>query len=512
MQLYHLSESSKPLILEARIPNNFFTKNDFEDNTTKRICFSTSIDGALAALSQNLENKILYIHEPVYSSELNIKNNSFVASRVPDAKLTGEVWVLNEKIGTKITGKIKVLNAKEPPKKFTYGKKNNEYIAELYFWNYKNLNINKINYEEKDLTKDIVDKYKNKYKNLKHIRFNNNTKGKYLIENDNLIGIVQVDTKRNYILALEVFDFYKRKGYGTILLNIAENELHANKLSVNKKNKNAILLYKKNGWIIYNEDNNMLYMKKENSKMDIKKELAKINYDSFSSKIVDKAYSIMKENNIRCLNKDDLAFELENFFYEETAYPTIVLGDNINESSLVNNGFEKQNIYINNELFNYYSLKEDPNILIMDNPITNKTIIQYSNNFSYLKEDINHSVNKSVNNELLLESLEKLDTFCGVEGNILNESSSILLGSRKNEEVIYDNPVLNMYGFKYLNENYNMISDEMISEDIILSEESVDGNKQLVLGILNEYTEEIENIKLVGFKKDYNKHYSLVIK
>ena len=91
------------------------------------------------------------------------------------------------------------------------------------------------NYTEKDLSINIINKYKDKYKTLKHIRFNKDTKGKCLFDKNNLIGIIQVDIKRQYILALEVFDPYKRKGYGGVLLKIAESKLNANKLSVNKK-------------------------------------------------------------------------------------------------------------------------------------------------------------------------------------------------------------------------------------------------------------------------------------
>ena len=122
------------------------------------------------------------------------------------------------------------------------------------------------NYTEKDLSINIINKYKDKYKTLKHIRFNKDTKGKCLFDKNNLIGIIQVDINRQYILALEVFDPYKRKGYGGVLLKIAESKLNANKLSVNKKNSSAISLYKQNGWKVYDEDDNMFYMKKGGEK------------------------------------------------------------------------------------------------------------------------------------------------------------------------------------------------------------------------------------------------------
>ena len=125
--LYFLStENFDNKTLTPRIPSNYFTKNGFEDNKTPRICFSTSINGALAALSMNLKNKVLYVHSPeitdYYKPDI---------SEVPDVKITNEVWV-KEPTSIKCIGKIKVLEA-TTPHKFKYG--NNE--AELWKWKYE---------------------------------------------------------------------------------------------------------------------------------------------------------------------------------------------------------------------------------------------------------------------------------------------------------------------------------------------------------------------------------------
>lgn len=138
MKLYHLSENNLDgKILYPRIPNNYMTKNGFEENKTPRVCFCTSIDGALVGLSSNLKNKIFYIHEPISYSSLKIKSNSSIINLVPDAKLTGETWVL-ESVKLKCIGKIKVIDAKDTPLKYKYG--NN--IGETYEWNYIKENSN----------------------------------------------------------------------------------------------------------------------------------------------------------------------------------------------------------------------------------------------------------------------------------------------------------------------------------------------------------------------------------
>lgn len=131
MKYYHLSTSKKPLNLTPRVPDNFFTKNGYEDGKTARVCFSTSIDGCLAALSMNLEGKKFFIHAPD-NYKGRIKDNSYVKTKVPDAKITGEVWFLDT-VKTKIIGEVTVGSAKEEPQVFYYGKNK----AELYFWNYR---------------------------------------------------------------------------------------------------------------------------------------------------------------------------------------------------------------------------------------------------------------------------------------------------------------------------------------------------------------------------------------
>jgi hypothetical protein len=116
--------------LEPRIPSNFLTKNGYEDSKTKRVCFSTSIDGCLTALSQNCKGKEYYIHTP--DGEYQVYKPT--AQEVPDCKITKEVWV-KEPVKIKCIAKIKVTDDdKNPGKKYTYGDGKS---AELYGWKWK---------------------------------------------------------------------------------------------------------------------------------------------------------------------------------------------------------------------------------------------------------------------------------------------------------------------------------------------------------------------------------------
>ena len=116
--------------LEPRIPQNFLTDNGFEDNKIKRVCFSTSINGAVTALSQNLKNTDLFVYSPIGIEKRDIYTPSI--SQVPDRSITGEVWI-RKPVQIECIGKIHVIDAKKNPQRYKYGNK----IAELYEWNWK---------------------------------------------------------------------------------------------------------------------------------------------------------------------------------------------------------------------------------------------------------------------------------------------------------------------------------------------------------------------------------------
>lgn len=129
-KIYFLSEKNMDnQILQPRIPDNYFTKNGYEDKTTKRVCFSKSINGALMAIDRRYPGQECYVHVP--SDESNYYTPS--TKEVPDSKITKEVWVKNP-VKLKCVGKIRVIKDKGlEGHKFKYGDKE----AELYDWEWK---------------------------------------------------------------------------------------------------------------------------------------------------------------------------------------------------------------------------------------------------------------------------------------------------------------------------------------------------------------------------------------
>ena len=115
--------------LIPRVPKNFLTERGYEDNTTKRVCLSTSIMGCLAAMSRNIENEIFN----VYKVTANVYKPT--TDEVPDCEITDEVWSL-EPVKLNYQYSIKVGKAED--KEYKY--KTRDFEATMYKWSYKKIN------------------------------------------------------------------------------------------------------------------------------------------------------------------------------------------------------------------------------------------------------------------------------------------------------------------------------------------------------------------------------------
>ena len=119
--------------------------------------------------------------------------------------------------------------------------------------------LRKQKYKELPWTKENIEKYKSQENMLKHARNTpGKTAGKLLINpaKDELVGYIACE--EDTIIALEVSPGYRGKGIATDLINSSG----ANKLTVSKKNINAINLYKKLGFEIISETPKIYFMEK----------------------------------------------------------------------------------------------------------------------------------------------------------------------------------------------------------------------------------------------------------
>lgn len=145
--LYFISElNMNDELLVPMVPNNYMTKNSFEDNVTPRVCFSATIDGALIGLSQNIKGKKFYVHVPEDGQHLTIIKPAIAS--VPDQLITHEHWVM-EKVNLRCIGQIEITGDGDNEyeytyKKYKYTKKHaveihgaKEYKAKLYDWKWR---------------------------------------------------------------------------------------------------------------------------------------------------------------------------------------------------------------------------------------------------------------------------------------------------------------------------------------------------------------------------------------
>ena len=104
-------------VIVPRIPHNYFTENYYEDTITPRVCLSSTIEGALKAISS--KRKIgteFYVHTPMHECTVYHPTEQ----QVPGCKLTGEVWS-KEPVRLTTIGKIRVTES-TVTESFTYGK------------------------------------------------------------------------------------------------------------------------------------------------------------------------------------------------------------------------------------------------------------------------------------------------------------------------------------------------------------------------------------------------------
>ena len=129
-KVYHLSQTNLDgKTIQPTVPSNYMTKNGYEDGKTKRVCFATSIDGCLRGLSLKCEGMKLFVHVPDGNYNIYKPSNK----EVPDASITGEVWI-KKAVKMKCIGQIHVIGDKgEDGIPYKYGDK----TAELYDWEWK---------------------------------------------------------------------------------------------------------------------------------------------------------------------------------------------------------------------------------------------------------------------------------------------------------------------------------------------------------------------------------------
>ena len=340
-KLYHLSKNDNLKTVKAEIPDNYFTKNGYEENKTERACFAPSINKCLMGLSRNCKGEELYVYIP--DGEYDTYKPS--KEEVPDSVVTGETWIKQD-TKVKCIGKIKVLgDSGKDGREFKYGDKK----AELYDWDWKWLVKESFEYldehvdkEDEDykskgtidldslraikLTPELVKKYGETYKFLKHIRLEDDCTARIFMREhgDEILCGLCVQEKSDghkWIQALEVYHEFRGYGLGKQMLDYAVTKLGAEYLSVSKKNQIAIDMYTEYGFKLYKETQLMFFFtmnkdqKYEESKFtDDQAEKKEVSTEQFLSEMGD---VFSTGDTVFLFNEDATSLQLKKYLYAD---------------------------------------------------------------------------------------------------------------------------------------------------------------------------------------------------
>lgn len=122
----------KEMVLQPRIPNNYFTRQNYENVNIPRICLSNSIDDCLVGLGKNISGQVLHVYRPIGKFNVQIPTEE----ECPGTSLYNEFWITSE-CKFEYYCSIIVGFSRENPLCYTYKDKEGiERKAALYKWNW----------------------------------------------------------------------------------------------------------------------------------------------------------------------------------------------------------------------------------------------------------------------------------------------------------------------------------------------------------------------------------------
>lgn len=232
-----------------------------------------------------------------------------------------------------------------------------------------------------------------------------------------------------------------------------------------------------------------------------------MNFSYIIESLSDIAYNLNMESNKAdnrsyLDSKDDLSYECENFLYDIKAYPSIKLENSIldKHEDLILNKFDKKEIKVENDTITFYEYKEDPNIIINIDPLTEKLQIRYAKNFinekkDFILDEFTDNRQKEVTNYLMKEN-----TLCEIDN-----LECIL----ENTSIKYDNLgcILEDYAISFINKKYDTLKHGSDRIEIAYNEVISEGKIVPIVSCVDYLTEDILSMFAVQPKLDYNNKY-----
>ena len=282
-----------------------------------------------------------------------------------------------------------------------------------------NINESDLNkFTKVDLNEFNIKKYKSSCKGLSHIRTGPDYKGKIYLENNKVVGFYNIRISDNYLQGIEINEEYRSKGLGKELLKESIRE-GVKKLSVNKKNKKAINMYKKDFTII-DQDNTMYYMELKSSNNTIDESITNENYfmskddkylkfDKLKNQL--ESYYIDRLNDLPFFTSEDLE-SYTNYYAEcDENKEWIDMYKLINIGAFSEDFYEinKNRIETLNELYKDYPNFDDYTKQRIVNLGWNPEVAFSSKNRRIATENTRLRIKKILNESNIVKELEPLD-------------------------------------------------------------------------------------------------------
>lgn len=126
-------------------------------------------------------------------------------------------------------------------------------------------------YKSIPISKETIDRYKDRYPTLKHVRVTDS--GQIYLDDNDVVAVFgagphrdTTDPSETWIYSFEVMPNYRGHGLSRQILDVAIKDYNVKYLSVAKNNQIARRLYKEMGFVDYGENRDMWFMKLKGSK------------------------------------------------------------------------------------------------------------------------------------------------------------------------------------------------------------------------------------------------------
>ena len=238
-----------------------------------------------------------------------------------------------------------------------------------------------------------------------------------------------------------------------------------------------------------------------------------MNFSYVSESVSKIAYEMTKELRVRenrfnenRLLQEELQFECENFLYDIKKYPEVKLENALlNKEDIILERFNKKSIIVEGKEISFYENKEDSNIIIFKDPLTEELMVRYNNNFIKEKNEFVLDEKTDLRKEKVTEFLIKENACAEIFGlDRLLEGTSLGVTGVANF-LLQENALV------YVTENYNDLKEFKPDCELAYNEIIVENKIIPVLSYIDVLTEDVVAMYSINAELKYNNNYQYTL-